>query len=88
MNLLTPEQVAERAQLNVVTIRRLCKAGTLPAYKLAGQWRVDPDDFTAWLESSKQRTPVGVLNPSKRRARVSEPLPWGRSLRAIEGGRR
>lgn len=64
--LLTPEQIAEGAQLNVVTVRRLLRAGTIPAYKVAGQWRVEPADYRAWLESSRHRVPAGVMRPRER----------------------
>lgn len=90
VQLLTPEEIAERTKLNVVTIRRLCQRGTLPAHKLAGQWRVDPADYDEWLAKAKERTPAGVVEPIRRRARVSHSLPFGRdvSLRAIAGGRK
>lgn len=40
--LLTTEQLADRLQVNVITIRRWIKSGTLHAIKLPGRagWRI------------------------------------------------
>ena len=42
---LTTEQVAKLLQIHVVTVRRLIKAGKLPAVRIGGQWRLDPADI-------------------------------------------
>lgn len=37
---LTPEQAAEALQVATETIRRLIRAGKLPAVKIGRQWRI------------------------------------------------
>jgi len=37
---LTVEQFAEQTQTHPKTIRRLCRMGRIPAYKIGSQWRV------------------------------------------------
>ena len=54
--LLTPEQVAERLGLSVLTVRAWLRAGTLPGVKPGGRlWRmreVDLDDYIRGLRPS------------------------------------
>jgi excisionase family DNA binding protein len=47
--LLTPLDLAARLALSRPTIYRLCEDGTIPAMKIGGSWRVDPDEFDRWL---------------------------------------
>lgn len=82
MKFLTPEEIAAKADLHVVTVRRIIQRGELPAYKLAGQWRVEPEDFDAWLASSKVEP--GVVLPRRPRARRVR----GDGFQALVGGRR
>lgn len=74
--LLTPEEVAERTKLNVVTIRRLARKGTLRAYKLAGQWRIPEESVDRWLAESEPEP--GVARPRRQKHPKSR---W--ELRAI-----
>jgi excisionase family DNA binding protein len=53
---LTTEEVLEYLQVNLRTVYRLIKAGTLPAVRVGRQWRVRRRDLDAWLEA--QRTGV------------------------------
>jgi excisionase family DNA binding protein len=50
---LTIRQTAEKLNLSTDTIRRLIRAGSLPAVKLGGQWRVHVDELTAWVEAQR-----------------------------------
>ena len=54
--LLTPEQVAERLGLSVLTVRAWLRAGTLPGVKPGGRlWRMretDLDDYIRGLGSN------------------------------------
>lgn len=65
--LLTPEQVAEITQLNVVTIRRACKARKLKAFKPAGQWRIPRSAVDEWLASTEPEAGVALPARSPRR---------------------
>lgn len=47
--LLTVRQAAERANVNEETMRRLIHSGRLPALKVAGALRIDPDELEAYL---------------------------------------
>lgn len=50
MNLLTPTQVAQAAQLSEGTVLRLCRERRLPgAKKIGGTWRIVEERFVAWL---------------------------------------
>ena len=47
--LLSPSAVAERLALSRSTVYKLLEAGALPARKVGGQWRTDPDELNRWL---------------------------------------
>ena len=62
---LTTEEVLEYLHINLRTIYRLIKAGTIPAVRVGRQWRFRKRDMDAWLDS--QRTaPRG--GPAERRS--------------------
>ena len=67
--LLNMQDVAERLQLNIQAVRRLCANGDLPATKFGTEWRVSAHTLELWT----QRLPVGHIStrhkPSRRRAR-------------------
>jgi excisionase family DNA binding protein len=85
VKLLTPDDIAEMTRLNVVTVRRMCHRGSLPARKLAGQWRIKPEDFAEWLDSHPIGEPdPGVMTPSRGRVKPRAEDPFHR---AITGGR-
>ncbi|HEX7086517.1 MAG TPA: response regulator [Vicinamibacterales bacterium] len=48
---LTTEEVIDYLHVNLRTVYRLIKAGTLPAVRVGRQWRVRKADLDAWLES-------------------------------------
>jgi excisionase family DNA binding protein len=50
--MLTVEEVARHAKLAPKTVRREIERGNLRAHKLAGRWRVDPEDCQAWIDRS------------------------------------
>jgi excisionase family DNA binding protein len=80
---LTPEQVAERTQLCVSTVRRLCIRREIPgATKPAGRWRIPEAGYQAWLASSEPEP--GVMRPRPQRKMAPPASRW--QLRAIEGG--
>lgn len=47
--LLDREEVAKVLGLSTITVGRMMRAGTLPAFKLGRQWRVRPADLDAYL---------------------------------------
>ena len=51
---LTLRQVAEKLQIKKETLRRKAKNGEfLPAFKIGGSWRVDPDELKEYIEDKK-----------------------------------
>lgn len=47
---LTPEQVAGRLQVNVVTVHRWLRTGKLKGYKLGHRlWRVSPEQIKEFV---------------------------------------
>ena len=52
--LLTVQQVADRLQLNIATIRRYIKEGKLEAHRLGNhQWRIYQADLDEFIERGK-----------------------------------
>ena len=53
--LLTPEQVAERLSLSVLTVRAWLRSGRLPGVKPGGKvWRVREADLDEYIRSLSQ----------------------------------
>lgn len=52
---LTSEQAAEYLQLGLSTVKRLARAGAIPAAKAGRQWRFRKADLDAWLTSGGAR---------------------------------
>jgi excisionase family DNA binding protein len=53
LNLLTPEQVAERLNVSRITVMKWLRQGKIAGRKLGGKiWRVHPDDLQAFIEAS------------------------------------
>jgi excisionase family DNA binding protein len=44
------EELAEMLQVNIMTIYRYIKAGRLKAYKLGREYRIDKNEFQAFLK--------------------------------------
>jgi len=47
----TVEEIAEHLRLHPYTIRRLARAGKIPAFRAGGQWRFRKDDIDQWSKS-------------------------------------
>lgn len=45
------EELAEKLEVNIMTIYRYIKAGRLKAYKIGKEFRIDKDEFNAFLKS-------------------------------------
>lgn len=59
--MLTIDEVHGRLKISVSTIRRLVRAGKLPAYLVGGQLRFKPAEVTAYVD--RQRVEVEGLPP-------------------------
>jgi len=47
----TVEEVAEALKIHPYTVRRLCREGKMPCFKIGGQWRFRKDDIDRWSKS-------------------------------------
>ncbi len=52
-NFYRAEELAEKLDVNVMTIYRYIKAGKLVAYKFGKEFRIDENEFNTFLEKSK-----------------------------------
>lgn len=50
--MLSIKEVASRLGISVMTVRRLIWDGELPAYKIGGRLKVDPDALERYRQSS------------------------------------
>jgi len=57
--MLTIDDVRSRLNVSISTVRRLVRAGKLPAYLVGGQLRFKPAEVTAYIDA--QRVEVGAL---------------------------
>lgn len=53
--LMTPEEVAEKLNVTVNTVREWLRSGELTGVKLGRIWRVRAEDLKAWVESNVQK---------------------------------
>lgn len=51
------EDLAEYLRLNVYTVRRLAKAGKIPAFKVGNQWRFDARAIDEWQKGDADNSP-------------------------------
>ena len=49
--MMTVKEVGRYLSLSIKTIYRLVEEGTLPAFKIGGQWRFDQDSLDDWILS-------------------------------------
>ncbi len=47
------EDLAEKLDVNIMTIYRYIKAGKLTAYKIGKEYRIDKDEFEQFLRNVK-----------------------------------
>ena len=52
--LLTLQQVADRLQVSMSTVRRLVAAGRLKAVRIGRNLRVRPEDLSKYIEEAKK----------------------------------
>jgi excisionase family DNA binding protein len=51
----TAEELAHALKLNVMTIYRYIKNGTLSAYKIGKEYRIDHKEFQRFLENARAK---------------------------------
>jgi len=51
----TAQELAEKLQVNIMTIYRYIKAGKLKAYKIGKEFRIDKDEFDNFLDNAKTK---------------------------------
>lgn len=64
---LTIAEAATRLRLHENTIRRRIDAGTLPARKIAGRWRIQAGDLAVLDEEPAARTATGARSRRPRK---------------------
>jgi len=62
---LTTEEVLEYLNVNLRTVYRLIKAGSIPAVRVGRQWRFRKRDIDKWLEG--QRPDAKITSPGRNR---------------------
>ena len=55
VNLLTPEQVAEILQINILTVYNYIRKGKLSAIRLGRSYRIVPEDLNHLIEVNRVR---------------------------------
>jgi excisionase family DNA binding protein len=53
---LSPEDIAEVLNVEVSTIRKWIREGSLKGIKFGGLWRVSEQDFEGFISKSKEQT--------------------------------
>ena len=51
----TPSEVASRLRISRSTLYRMAEAGLIPATRIGGQWRFDPDRIDVWLHDERDQ---------------------------------
>lgn len=64
---LTTEEVLEYLNINLRTVYRLIKAGSIPAVRVGRQWRFRKRDLDTWLESQRHVEVKGTTAAVRRR---------------------
>ena len=54
-NIYKVEELADYLRLNVYTVRRLAKAGKIPAFKVGNRWRFNANAIDEWQSEYGQR---------------------------------
>lgn len=49
----TAQELADKLEVNVMTIYRYIKVGKIKAYKIGKEFRIDKDEFNKFLDSTK-----------------------------------
>lgn len=52
--IVTPKQLAEFLQVSDQTIKRAIKAGSLEAFKVSREWRIEREAVVKWVKGEKK----------------------------------
>jgi hypothetical protein len=77
---MTVAEVARRSRFSTKTVLRALQAGELVGSKVRSRWVVWPEDFAAWIDAGRQRTP----RPGPSLPEASGPSGSSERLLAIE----
>jgi excisionase family DNA binding protein len=58
-DVLTVAEVAAYLKLSQSTVWRQCVHGTLPAFRVGRQWRIERRDLELWIGAMKAQSPLG-----------------------------
>ena len=58
VSIMTIDDVSAYLQLHPLTVRRLARAGEIPAMKIGRQWRVQRELLDRWLEEQSLKNVV------------------------------
>lgn len=58
--ILTPTEIAEKLKVSEWWVTEQCRTERLSAYKIAGKWRIEQEDYDAWLESLRHTPDIGT----------------------------
>ena len=57
--IMTPKEAAKYLGLHLITVYRLVKKGSLPGFKIGGQWRFKKDFLDGWIADKIKRRSRG-----------------------------
>lgn len=80
MEFLTAEEAAEYLRLNIDTVRKLLRKGTIPGVKIGRQWRIPKRALEAWREAEQNEE-------AAHRARFEKAVSEYRAAQGIEPDR-
>ena len=60
LKLLRIGDVAERLELSANTVYAMAQQGRIPAFKVAGKWRVRPEALEAWIRAQAAEAEEGL----------------------------
>lgn len=93
--LLTPQQVAARLSVSLITVKRLLCAGQLQGLKIGRVWRVTEADLMAYLQRRRHVQTMSREDHAWLEAEFTPPLlmyewgpngpPTGQSIRVVGG---
>ena len=49
----TPEEIAKLLRMAEGSVTRLLRQKKIPAYKISGQWRIDREEFKAFMAKNR-----------------------------------
>lgn len=55
MDFLTVKEVAKELRLHEETVKQMLRAGQMPGYKFGNVWRIDKDEYEAWLKQRRNQ---------------------------------